>query len=405
MSTVEIAEVRSDEMGRFVEIAHRFWGGAPEPAMELVSKVLDRAMLARTDGEDIGAAAVIDFRLSLPGGQSVAMDGVTWVGASATARRRGALRAMMTHCLESARERGVGLLGLGASESSIYRRFGYGVATHICSAEIVTAHAALRAPFRDPGRLRFQSLDTSIATLRDVESRQPHRVAGIGRSEAHWRRIAVADAKPLLETGPAQLVVHVGGAGDVDGFVIYRFEERWTDHLADGVVHVKELTALNLDAHLALWQHVLTMDLAEHLRMERFWLDDPIQHLLADPRRLRTATRDDLHLRVVDVAAMLQARRYSCDGSVVIELSDPACPDIAGRYRLDGGRDDAAVSRTAEPAGLRLDGASLASVFLGDTSVAALHRAGLVEELRRGAVASATAMFTWSPRPWLNHMF
>jgi hypothetical protein len=42
--------------------------------------VLDRAMLARIDGEDVGAAAVIDFRLSLPGGERVAMDGVTWVG-------------------------------------------------------------------------------------------------------------------------------------------------------------------------------------------------------------------------------------------------------------------------------------------------------------------------------------
>jgi predicted acetyltransferase len=405
MSAMEIAEVRADEMGRFVEIAHRFWGGAPEPGLELVSKVFDRAMLARIDGEDVGAAAVIDFRLSLPGGEQVAMDGVTWVAVSATARRRGTLRAMMSRCLESARERGVGLLGLGASESSIYRRFGYGVASHIRNAEIVTAHAALRTPFRDPGRLRFQSLDTSIATLRDVESRQTDRVAGIGRSEARWRRIAAIDAKPRGETGPAQLVVHAGSGGDVDGFVIYRLEERWTDHLADGVVHVKELTALNLDAHLALWQHVLTMDLAEQLHMERFWPDDPIQHLLADPRRLRTATRDDLHLRVVDVAAMLQARRYSCEGSIVIEVSDPACPDIAGRYRLDGGRHEAAASTTEEPAGLLLDAASLAAVFLGDTSIAALHRAGLVEELRPGAVATATAMFTWSPRPWLNHMF
>ena len=70
MSTVEIAEVRSDDMDRFVEIAHGFWGGAPEPGMELVSKLLDRAVLARTDGADIGAAAVIDFRLSLPGSRN-----------------------------------------------------------------------------------------------------------------------------------------------------------------------------------------------------------------------------------------------------------------------------------------------------------------------------------------------
>jgi hypothetical protein len=47
---------------------------------------------------------------------------------------------------------------------------------------------------------------------------------------------------------------------------MYRLELRWPDEIADGIIHVSELTALNRDAHLALWQHVLGMDLVEHLR-------------------------------------------------------------------------------------------------------------------------------------------
>ncbi len=31
--------------------------------------------------------------------------------------------------------------------------------------------------------------------------------------------------------------------------------------------------------------------------------------------------------------------------------------------------------------------------------------AGVVEELTEGAVRRASAMFTWSPRPWLNYLF
>ena len=93
------------------------------------------------------------------------MDGVTWVAVSATARRRGALRAMMDRLLHDARERGVPVLGLGASESSIYRRFGYGVASHIGKAEIDTAHAALRVPFEDPGRVRFHPLEDADAAV------------------------------------------------------------------------------------------------------------------------------------------------------------------------------------------------------------------------------------------------
>jgi predicted acetyltransferase len=191
----------------------------------------------------------------------------------------------------------------------------------------------------------------------------------------------------------------------VDGFVNYRLELRWRDGLADGVVHLNELTALNRDAHVALWQHVLGMDLVENVEMWRFWLDDPIQHLLADPRRLRVTTRDDLHLRVVDVVALLQARRYSREDAVVIEVRDDANADIAGRYRVEGGLDGATATRTDAAADIVLDAAALGSLLLGDVSAAALHRAGIIDEQRDGAVRRASAMFTWSPRPWLNHLF
>jgi predicted acetyltransferase len=405
MSRIEIVDVASPDMAAFVATAQGFWGEPGDDGVDLVKDVLSHALLARIHGGDVGAAAVIDFQLTLPGGAAVAMDGVTWVAVSATARRRGALRAMMQHCLERARARGISVLGLGASESSIYRRFGYGVASHMGGVDIDTAHATLRVPFEDPGRLRFQPFDAAIPALREVESQQPDRVGGIRRSENHWRRIAATVARPRDGMGPMQVVLHEDGSGHVDGFALYRVEMHWPDELADGIVHVRELTALNRDAHVALWQHVLGLDLIEHLQMERFWPDDPIQHLLADPRRLRVRVRDDLHLRVVDVVAMLQSRRYGREDSVVIEVRDDTCPDVAGRYRVEGGLDGAAAARTDDAADIVLDNASLGSVMLGDTSVAALHRAGLVDEMNAGAVRRASAMFSWSPRPWLNHMF
>lgn len=405
MTAIEVVDVTPADMKQFVLTAHGFWGEAPEPGMDQVHRVLDRAMLARLDGEDVGAAAVIDFPLTLPGGGRVAMDGVTWVGVSATARRRGALRAMMDRCLDSARERGVPVLGLGASESSIYRRFGYGLASHIGRAEIDTAHASLRVPFRDPGRLAFHPGKDAIPLWRDVESRQVDRVGGILRAENHWRVLLARNEKPEGLIAPMAVVVHEDATGAVDGFANYRLELRWNDGLADGIIHVNELTALNLDAHMALWQHVLEMDLVEHVEMWRFWLDDPIQHLLADPRRLRVQTRDDLYLRVVDVVAMLETRRYAREDALVIEVRDDACADIAGRYRVEGGLDAAAAARTEAAPDIVLDAAALGSLLLGDVTVAALNRAGIVQEQRDGAVRRASAMFSWSPRPWLNHLF
>ncbi|MDQ6847217.1 MAG: GNAT family N-acetyltransferase [Candidatus Dormibacteraeota bacterium] len=405
MSAIEVVDLAPSDFEHFVRTAHAFWGEAPEIGMEQVHHALRRAMLARLDGVDVGAAALIDFPLTLPGGARVAMDGVTWVGVSATARRRGALRAMMDRCLRSARDRGIPVLGLGASESSIYRRFGYGVASQIGHAAIDTAHAALRRPFHDPGRLRFVPLHEAITLWRDIESRQVERAGAILRSEDHWRVGIARNENAEGKIAPMTVVVHEDAAGVVDGFANYRVELRWADGLTDGVLHLTELTALNLDAHLALWQHVLELDLVEHVEMWRFWLDDPLQHLLADPRRLRVSTRDDLHLRVVDVVALLSARHYSREDALVIEVRDEANADVAGRYRVEGGLDGASATRTDAAPDIMLDAAALGSMVLGEFSAAALQRAGIVQEERAGAVRRASAMFTWSPRPWLNQMF
>ncbi|HSP65215.1 MAG TPA: sterol carrier protein domain-containing protein, partial [Candidatus Deferrimicrobium sp.] len=115
--------------------------------------------------------------------------------------------------------------------------------------------------------------------------------------------------------------------------------------------------------------------------------------------------RDDLHLRVVDVVALLRARHYSRDDALVIEVRDERCADVAGRYRVEGGLDGATASRTDGAADIALDAAGLGSVLLGEVSVAALQRAGIAEELRSGAVRRASAMFSWSPRPWVNFLF
>ena len=372
--------------------------------MDEVRHVLDRAVFARIEGEDVGAAAVIEFPLTLPGGREVAMDGVTWVAVSATARRRGALRAMMDRVLNDARGRDVPVLGLGASESSIYRRFGYGVASHVGRAEIDTAHAGLRGPFTDPGRVRFHPLAEAASVWRDVERRQGDRTGRILRAEKQWRVMVARNAEPDGQIAPMAVALHEDSTGVVDGFVNYRLELRWNEGLADGVVHVHAADRAQPDAHLALWQHVLTMDLVEHVRREAL-ARRPIRHLLADPRRLRVSVRDDLHLRVVDVVAMLQARRYSRDDALVIEVRDDACADVAGRYRVEGGLDGASASRDRAPRRTSRSTPPASGRCCSATSASPrCSAAGSSHELTR-AVRRASAMFAWSPRPSVNLLF
>jgi predicted acetyltransferase len=108
-----------------------------------------------------------------------------------------------------------------------------------------------------------------------------------------------------------------------------------------------------------------------------------------------------LWARLVDVGAALSARGYAADGSVVLEVRDPFCPWNEGRWRLG----DGVAERAAEEADLRLDVAELASVYLGGFRFAELAAAGRVEELKKGAISRADALFRTDRAPWCPEIF
>ena len=65
----------------------------------------------------------------------------------------------------------------------------------------------------------------------------------------------------------------------------------------------------------------------------------------------------------------------------------------------------AACVRTEDAADVELDVASLGAVYLGGTRLGALAGAGLVTELRAGAVRELTSAFCWDPAPWCPVIF
>ena len=95
----------------------------------------DRTYGASPDaaGTLVGVYTSFDMALTVPGPlgrlQRVPMPGLSWVSVHPDHRRRGVLRAMVTHHLEDLRDQGVALSGLHAAEVAIYGRFGYAVAS------------------------------------------------------------------------------------------------------------------------------------------------------------------------------------------------------------------------------------------------------------------------------------
>ena len=96
---------------------------------------VDTFLLATDDGQIVGTAADFPFTMTVPGG-TLEVPGVTWVAVEVTHRRRGVLRALMQRQLADYRAAGKPAAILTASESGIYGRYGYGVATQVRKVEI-----------------------------------------------------------------------------------------------------------------------------------------------------------------------------------------------------------------------------------------------------------------------------
>lgn len=111
--------------------------------------------------------------------------------------------------------------------------------------------------------------------------------------------------------------------------------------------------------------------------------------------------RDGLWVRLVDVGIALSRRSYAAQDSIVIGVADRFCPWNAGRWTVAAGR----VERTDDPPDMRCDVSALGSVYLGGFTWAQLAQALRVEEVRRGAIQRADALFRADHAPWCPEIF
>jgi predicted acetyltransferase len=364
----------------------RAWGVRP-PAAELAAwrAVLGggTTLASQDDGKLVAGLAMVPGTLTVPGSElPISIMASAWV--EPAHRRRGLLRALMRQSLDALHTDGVAVVALVPAESGIYRSFGFGAACQVATVRV----PARAAGFTSSAPIRLAEKEEALPHLAVVYERARTEYPGMLARDSAWWAFSYHSATE----GPMFFALHA------DGFAAYRVEQKWTDGNPDDTVSIHELVANTPEAYAALWRHCLDLDLASRVVAYNRPLDEPLLHLLSDPRRLRQRPLDSLHVRLLDVEAALTARRYAGEVSVVVEVEDEFCAWNDGRYRVDGG----GCRRTEEPADLSLDAAALASVYLGGSSVDSLSRAGRVRECRPGAVKQADVHFAWSPRPWLS---
>ncbi len=370
----------------------------------------ERSYGALEDGKWVGSSGAYSLRMTVPWATDIPVSGITMVGVATTHRRRGVLTRMMSWLLDDAERRGEAVAMLTASESSIYGRFGFGVAAQAASHEIDLAGAAFRVPLDIGGRFSLLSPSEALDVLHPVWDRcRLARVGEMSRPKSRWEE-ELRDL-PASRAGSSALfiAVHEGGGGP-DGFVTYRHKNIWgidTHRLPGNQVVVEALCGATPEVEAALWQFLTQIDLVKTLVLPVRPVDDPIRWRLAEPRQLKvTSAGDWLWARLLDIPAALSARRYRTRGELVLEVSDPLRPNCAGTFHLEGGPDGAACRRvSSNTPDLTLGAAELGSLYLGGVAPSALAMAGRIDEHTPGALAKADALLQIDPRPFCNTMF
>lgn len=326
---------------------------------------------------------------------------VTAVTVRPTHRRRGLLRQMITADLEQARSGGLAMAALTASEATIYGRFGFGAATFTTSVDIDTRERfGIAAP--SGGMVEVADPEALLDIGPQVFEQFHRRTTGsMGRQDAYRHRISGqwSEEKPEPDKS-VRAALHYDDDGRVDGYVSYKFAG-WDNN--PFTLKVRDLVAATDEAYLSLWKYLGAIDLVERIKFPMASPQDPLPWAMSDRRGYNlTGDEDVLWLRILDPVKALEARTYSADGTLILDIIDPM-GWTGGKYRLqaDGGQARVeAVDSQKEDTDVVLSVNVLGSLYLGGVSARTLGAAGEVQEATAGSLQLLDALFTRPEKPY-----
>jgi len=404
---IDIRPIKPDEFDAYARAVERSFGVHPrdeEIATWRGVTEYERSLAAFEGSEIVGTAAAFSLEVTVPGGH-LPMAGLTAVGVAPTHRRQGLLTMMMRRQTDDAHEAGELLAGLWASEGAIYQRFGYGMATFAADLEIERYRSAFTRPLEPAGRVRLVDKAAALELFPAVYDRiLPGQPGMLARTPAWWEEL-YADLENWRGGASALFFAIYSSAGGSDeGYLAYRVKHAWPES-GPSIFKVRELMAATPGAYAALWRFCLDHDLMNKIQAWPMRPEEPLLHLLANPRQLNLKVGDGLWLRLLDVPMALSSRRYSNPDRLVLEVRDTFCPWNDGRFELEAGPDGAECVPTDREPDLALEAWDLGAAYLGGVRFSTLSRAGRVGQLTPYALARADAMFQWDPPPWCPQVF
>jgi len=149
---------------------------------------------------------------------------------------------------------------------------------------------------------------------------------------------------------------------------------------------IRDVIWLSASAYQAIWGYYAQMDRVNEIVWDRVPPDDPLPHLLLEPRMLHATSADGMLGRIVDVEQALPKRHYLEEATLTFEVVDGLCPWNNGRWILETSTAGASISHTDKEPQLRMPISTLAMLIFGQISAMEAARIARLDVLEPAAL-------------------
>lgn len=348
----------------------------------------------------VGTSLCYRLRFTVPGGVSLSAAWLTMATVSATHHGRGIWQRLSAEGAGILLDRGYSFICGVPVQPTAYQTLGAGVVSYARTHRIQPHVAELRCP-PARNRAREATADEARRQLPKIYERWCATTPGALSRDGAWWDDFLEDRPTQRNEGSAlNFVIHP------DGFLTYRVVGAPPHAFRPpfGSLVVQDFCAITDDAHTALLATLLAMEVFDTIEIETP-VDDPLALKLKDLRAAQTTDLSDfLWIRIMNVPEALDARAYSADADVVLEVADPLSA-AGGRFLLQT-RDGVGTCKPYEgPADIEIGLGELATIYMGAHRASELHRANRLTELRRGTLRNLDAAFGTERAPYCGTMF
>ncbi|MBN2238320.1 MAG: GNAT family N-acetyltransferase [Dehalococcoidales bacterium] len=375
---IEIRKAKSEEMDDFqrvVKTALMF----PSPASDYPGNEL--TLCAFKDGMLVTSYAALPMTMAINGGD-VPFAGVTAVGTLPVARRLGCLRKVTTRHFELLHEEGEKpVTALYATRAAIYHRYGYSSVVTSGSYTVEPRDIQFIAGWERSGNFR-EAGEADMSVFSDLYNRFIEKRTGyLRRSEDMWKR----QLEPSKREGGENYAVIYEEEGEPQGYVLYATtplppgRSKWGNNIS-----IRDFIWLTPSAYRSIWDFFSRMDIITEVTWGQVPGDDPLPHLLLEPRRLSQKQSDGLYGRIVDIEKAMDKRGYNEEGTLIFKITDDMCPWNNSTWKLDTSPDGATIKQTAEPPQVEMPVSTLGLIYFGQISATEAARMGRLDVLEPG---------------------